>query len=109
MLDLWGARYLDDLQVVRMALLDMAAVCDATVLDIKLYYFTPHYGIAGMVLLAQSHISIHSWPEHRYAAIDMFACCFYDVRKLLAVVESAFVPEHVEVVEQQRGIRRGSN
>ena len=72
--DLWHATNLDDLPIVKAALRDAAACAGATLLNIDLHHFTPNGGISGMAVLAESHISIHTWPEISYAAVDVFMC-----------------------------------
>lgn len=65
---------LDDVARIERVLRDGAAAGRATLLDIHLHAFGPGQGVTGVALLAESHISIHSWPEHGYAAIDIFMC-----------------------------------
>ncbi|HTE19100.1 MAG TPA: adenosylmethionine decarboxylase, partial [Armatimonadota bacterium] len=103
LIDLWGAQRLDDLEAVRGALLDAVAICGATLLELKLHGFGDGQGITGVALLAESHISIHSWPEHDYAAIDIFVCGPCDPHSILPVLREAFSPERVEMVEHRRG------
>ena len=66
LIDLWGARHLDDEDAVRAALLAAVAACGATLVGLQLHRFSPGGGITGVALLAESHLSIHSWPEHGY-------------------------------------------
>jgi len=46
----------------------------ATLLHIHLHHFTPNGGISGVAVLAESHISVHTWPERNFAAFDVFMC-----------------------------------
>lgn len=64
---------LNDEAFIRDALREAAVSANATLLDIKTHSFAPH-GVTGFALLAESHISIHTWPEHNYAAVDVFTC-----------------------------------
>jgi S-adenosylmethionine decarboxylase len=64
---------LNDEAFVRESLAEAARVSNATLLDIKTHPFVPQ-GVTGFALLAESHISIHTWPEHGYAAVDVFTC-----------------------------------
>ncbi|WP_315759868.1 adenosylmethionine decarboxylase [Sphingomonas sp. Y38-1Y] len=65
---------LDDLPRIEHALRSAATAARATLIDLRLHAFGPGQGITGVALLAESHISIHSWPEHGYAAVDIFVC-----------------------------------
>lgn len=103
LIDLWGAERLDDLEAVRAALLRATDACGARLLDLNLHTFSPTNGITGVALLAESHISIHSWPEHRYAAVDIFVCGPCDPHRIVPVLREAFSPERLEVTEQSRG------
>lgn len=64
---------LNDESFIRDSLAEAALAANATLLDIKTHVFNPH-GVTGFALLAESHISIHTWPEHGYAAVDVFTC-----------------------------------
>lgn len=72
--DLTGCARLDDAGFVEAALVAAAEAAGATVLEARLHSFGPGQGVTGVVLLAESHISIHTWPEHGYAAVDIFLC-----------------------------------
>ncbi|MCL6119992.1 MAG: adenosylmethionine decarboxylase [Deltaproteobacteria bacterium] len=64
---------LDDLEFVETAMLDAASEAKATIVEHKFHEFNP-FGISGMVIIAESHLSIHTWPEYDYAAVDIFTC-----------------------------------
>ena len=64
---------LDDLSYIRQELLRAASAVDAHVVGESFHQFTPQ-GVTGILSIAESHISIHTWPEHRYAAADVFTC-----------------------------------
>ena len=72
--DLSGCRGLDDAARVERALREAVEAADATLLDVRLHHFGEGHGVTGVALLAESHISIHTWPEHGYAAVDIFLC-----------------------------------
>jgi S-adenosylmethionine decarboxylase len=102
-IDLWDARNLDDLTAVELALRRAVKAAGATLLHIHLHHFTPNGGVSGVAVLAESHISIHTWPERGYAALDAFMCGDADPRRTLPVLEHAFRPGRVEVTEHMRG------
>ncbi|WP_404482901.1 adenosylmethionine decarboxylase [Novosphingobium sp. BL-52-GroH] len=72
--DIEGCSGLGDLALVEQALRDAATAARANVLGVHLHHFGPGMGVTGVALLAESHISIHTWPEHGIAAVDLFVC-----------------------------------
>ena len=64
---------LTDKARIRQYMLEAAHHAGATVISDTFHHFKPD-GISGVVIIAESHISIHTWPEHRYAAVDVFTC-----------------------------------
>lgn len=102
-IDLWGAKGLDDLDLVEAALRRAVIASNATLLHIHLHHFTPNGGISGVAVLAESHISIHTWPERGYAALDVFMCGNADPQKAIPVLDRFFKPARIEVDELRRG------
>jgi S-adenosylmethionine decarboxylase len=72
--DLFGCDHLADEARIADALRASVAAAGATLLNLHVHGFGPNQGVTGVALLAESHISIHSWPERDYAAVDMFLC-----------------------------------
>jgi S-adenosylmethionine decarboxylase len=72
--DLYDGSGLDDPALIERAIRDAVLASGVTLLDLRLHHFGPEQGVTGVALLAESHISIHTWPEHRYAAVDIFMC-----------------------------------
>jgi S-adenosylmethionine decarboxylase proenzyme len=64
---------LDDLDWVKTTLVNAARAAGATIVQTVFHKFAP-WGISGVVVIAESHLAIHIWPEHRYAAVDVFTC-----------------------------------
>jgi S-adenosylmethionine decarboxylase len=64
---------LNDLGFLRKVMLDAAIDCGAVVLGDSFHRFSPQ-GVSGVVVIAESHLSIHTWPEYGYAAVDVFTC-----------------------------------
>ena len=106
-IDLWEAEGLDDLARMEAAFREVVETCGATLLHIHLHHFTPNYGISGVAVLAESHISVHTWPERDFAAFDVFMCG--DARPELAaeVLSRHFRPGRVDVRELRRGTVAG--
>ena len=102
--DLWEAEGLGDKARIEQAMTDAVEAAGATLLHIHLHTFTPNGGISGVAVLAESHISVHTWPERGYAAFDVFMCGTAEPRKALAVLEQAFTPKRVVVGIHKRGV-----
>ncbi|MGQ9366346.1 adenosylmethionine decarboxylase [Azospirillum sp. ST 5-10] len=101
--DLWDAVRLDELDHVRQTLVEAVRVAGATLLHIHLHHFTPNGGVSGVAVLAESHISIHTWPERGYAALDIFMCGDAEPRNAIPVLERAFRPGSITCDELLRG------
>lgn len=102
--ELWtpATRLLDDPALIRDAFSAAAARGGFRVIDIRVHPFAPH-GVTAVCLLAESHMSIHTWPEHGYAALDVFACAG-DVWAALEEMKEALQVERIEVRELDRGL-----
>jgi len=103
LVDLIGASGLEDAELVESALRECAQTARATVLHSYTHSFAPSGGISAVVILAESHVSIHSWPELGYAAIDIYMCGSVDPHAGIASLERAFRPERTNVTEIRRG------
>lgn len=104
LIDLWGASRLDDIELTEETLRRCATVAGATILHCHLHHFQPNGGISGVLVLAESHISIHSWPERGYAALDVFMCGDCNPYKAIPVLKEAFRPQTVTLAENKRGL-----
>ncbi|PMQ02491.1 MAG: adenosylmethionine decarboxylase [Dictyoglomus sp. NZ13-RE01] len=74
------------------------------------------WGVSGVVIIAESHIAIHTWPDLNYVSIDIFSCKLFDIDKAKAIIEEKFKPEKIEWEILVRGrefpvhlLRRGRN
>jgi S-adenosylmethionine decarboxylase len=95
---------LNNLEAVKGTLIEAAKRAQATIVDVVFHEFNP-FGISGVVVIAESHLSIHTWPEYRYAAVDIFSCGDVLQPEIAAsyLVEQ-FGAERTSVVEMQRGM-----
>ena len=103
LVDLWGAQGLNDAGRVERALRDAAAAAGATVIGLELRRFGDGGGVSGVALLAESHMSVHTWPEAGFAAIDVFLCGAADPDRAVPVLTEAFAPARVTTSEHERG------
>ena len=95
---------LNSLEIVRAAMVEAAKRAQATIVDEVFHEFSP-FGISGVVVIAESHLAIHTWPEYRYAAVDVFSCG----EVLQPQVAADYLVEQLgasraSVVEMQRGV-----
>lgn len=104
LLDLWGAANLTDPAAIERALSDAARAAQATILHLHLHQFSPEGGVSGVLVLAESHISIHTWPERSFAAIDIFMCGSCDPYRSVPILKAAFRPQSIQLSEQRRGL-----
>jgi S-adenosylmethionine decarboxylase len=103
-IDLWEAKGLNERERIEAALIDAVNAAGATLLHIHLHTFEEGGGISGVAVLAESHISVHTWPEKGYAAFDVFMCGDSQPRKSLDVFKRAFEPGLIVVVEHKSGV-----
>lgn len=103
LLDCWEAKHLDDLDHIEETLREAVDKSGATLLHIHLHHFTPNGGVSGVAVLAESHISIHTWPERDYAALDIFMCGDTQPSNAIPVFKEAFATNKIEVTEHLRG------
>ena len=101
--DLWGAERLDDIDYMEEGLRNAAEACGATLLHIHLHHFGNGCGVSGVVVLAESHISVHTWPERDFAAFDIFMCGSCEPELALPVLQKYFNPERMDTELQKRG------
>lgn len=104
LIDLIGARRLADPAVVEAALRRAVGETGAVLLDIELHRFSPQGGVTAVALLAESHMSIHTWPETGFAAVDVFLCGRRDPYRAIPALKEAFTPDRLQVVEHKRGL-----
>ena len=104
LLDLWGATHLDDARYIEDALRRAVDVSGATLLHIHLHRFGDGGGVTGVAVLAESHITVHTWPERGFAAFDVFMCggCRPDLAA--EAIRSALEPECTETTVERRGV-----
>ena len=104
LIDFWDASDLDDSAVAEAALREAALACGATILHVHVHSFSENGGISGVAVLAESHISVHTWPEIGYAAFDVFMCGRCEPRNAIPVFRRRYRPGREAVEERRRGV-----
>ncbi len=95
---------LDDPAWIRDTMTVAARKGRATVLNTSFHTFSPQ-GVSGVIVLAESHISVHTWPEEGYAAVDVFTCGNRAMPHLAAAhLVQAFSPASYKIREIPRGV-----
>ena len=102
--DLWGATNLDNIEMIERALREAVDVCGATLLHIHLHHFSEGGGVSGVAVLAESHITVHTWPERSFAAFDIFMCGKCEPMNALPVLRKYFQPSREQVDQHRRGV-----
>jgi S-adenosylmethionine decarboxylase len=102
--DGWGspADLLNDSEAIRLAILEAIAVGEATLIDLCVHQFSPH-GVTATATLAESHIAIHTWPEHGYFAADLFFCGQGKPMAAMQFLQRALQATEVKMTEFDRG------
>ncbi|MDF3888266.1 adenosylmethionine decarboxylase [Cupriavidus basilensis] len=103
--DLQGvaSELLADAALVERVLYQAARAAGATVVDARFRHFGPGLGVTGVLLLKESHISIHTWPEYGFAAVDVFMCGAARPELAVDVMRAAFAPRTLALRDQARG------
>ncbi|MFH0882603.1 MAG: adenosylmethionine decarboxylase [bacterium] len=100
---------LDNLAGIESAMIDAALVSGATIVEKVFHRFSP-WGVSGVIVIAESHLAIHTWPEYGYAAVDLFTCGdTVDPMKGFELLEERLGSQNMSVVEMKRGILPQAN
>jgi S-adenosylmethionine decarboxylase proenzyme len=105
LIELYGcpSELIDDENIVKKILLNLADVVELTVVNSLIHHFSP-IGVSGVIVIEESHIAIHTWPEYNYVAIDFFTCNQqYDLKNGIEFLRENFKAKEVEVKEVHRG------
>lgn len=103
--ELWGCQNIDSLQAVEEAIREAVAATNATLRDLQVFPWEPYNGVSGIAILSESHLSIHTWPELGYAAVDVFTCGEHtDPEAAIPVLRERFQPKRMEVLQVSRGM-----
>ena len=103
-----NSKVLNDQKRIQEILVSAAKEAKATIIETTFHRFSP-FGVSGVVVIAESHLSIHTWPEYRYAAVDIFTCGEV-IKPEIAVsyIASRFRCKTPSVVEMKRGMIPGA-
>lgn len=102
--EFWSGKIIEDPKKIKKILFEAVKKAKNTPLKIVIHRFNPQ-GITGIVLLAESHLAIHSWPEIDYIAVDIFTCGENAMpQKALEYLRKQFQPKKIEIKKIKRGL-----
>jgi S-adenosylmethionine decarboxylase proenzyme len=100
-----STEYLDDIRWIEKKMIRAATLAGGSIVRSEFHQFSP-WGISGVVIIAESHIAIHTWPEYRFAAIDIFTCSEdLKLQKAYDYLIDAFRTGEYEITTFKRGTR----
>jgi S-adenosylmethionine decarboxylase len=106
--EFWRGKIIEDRKEIKRILIVATKKGNNTPLDITVHKFSPQ-GLTGVVLLVESHIAIHTWPEYRYAAVDVFTCgSNVDPEKAAKLITERLGAQSHSLIELRRGIMEDS-
>jgi S-adenosylmethionine decarboxylase len=108
-LDIFGASRLDDIELVRETCVRAGTATGAMIIGELFHHFGEGCGVTGIVALAESHVSIHTWPEQGIATIDVYVCGDCDPTKAVPVFVAAFSPTSFTIFDMIRGVPSASD
>jgi len=104
--ELYGCdlRLLGDVDYIRETMMLCAKEAKTTVIESIFHQFKP-YGVSGVIVIAESHLSIHTWPEHRFASVDFFTCGDHsDPWKAFKIIKKKLKAKYFSVIKMERGV-----
>lgn len=104
LVELWDAQNLDRPDIIEEALIEAVRASGGTLLDVRVVPF-PNHAASGVAIIAESHVTIHTWPEHGYAAVDLFTCSEkMDAEAGIETLKKYFSPQRIQIAEIRRGL-----
>ncbi len=97
------AEVLNDAARIERLMNEAARLSGATIVQSVFHVFSPH-GVSGVVVVEESHLAVHTWPEHRYAGVDYFSCGVVDCEAAVRYLETHLRAARVEAKEVARGM-----
>ncbi|MBU4472772.1 MAG: adenosylmethionine decarboxylase [Candidatus Omnitrophica bacterium] len=104
LVEIWNAKNISSPKIIKKILKQIVKACGATLLKVQAHIFSPFNGVSGVAILKESHVSIHTWPEFGYAAVDIFVCGKVNPYKALPILKQGFETQDLQILELKRGI-----
>lgn len=105
--ELWGCnvRLLNDVNIIEEIFVTAAVKTGAEVREVIFHQFSPH-GVSGVVIISESHLAMHSFPEHGYASIDVYTCGDLDPNIAVHHISLCFAATRIKTIELVRGVEQ---
>ena len=94
---------INNVELVEEHMKTSATLSGATIVQSVFHTFSP-YGVSGVVIVAESHLAVHTWPEHDYAAVDFFSCGNLDSETAISNLRLRFCAERFKMKKIERGV-----
>jgi S-adenosylmethionine decarboxylase proenzyme len=105
LIELYGcnSEKINDTELVENTLLKAAQIANLSVVNTTIHHFNP-IGVSGVIVIKESHIAVHTWPEHDYVALDFFTCnASYELKEAIQYIKVTFEADKIEKKEITRG------
>jgi S-adenosylmethionine decarboxylase len=97
-------KVISDVRTIEEIMVGAAKAAKATIVDVVFHNFNPN-GISGVIVIAESHLTLHSWPEHNFASIDIYTCgSTINPWKAFDYLVKHFKAKNVTAMEFKRGL-----
>ena len=103
-IDLWNTRFDNKINTLKKIIKKAVLIANATMLHIHLHRFGKEEGISGVAILAESHISVHTWPERDYIAFDIFMCGDTNPKEAAQFLIDTLKPKKNKITDLRRGV-----
>ena len=103
-IDLWNTRFDNKINTLKKIIKKAVLIANATMLHIHLHRFGKEEGISGVAILAESHISVHTWPERDYMAFDIFMCGDTNPKEAAQFLIDTLKPKKNQITSLRRGV-----
>lgn len=105
LVEIIGSTSLNEKETMEKFLQDLAQIYNGEILALQVYQFQP-FGLSALLVMPESHVAVHTWPEHSYAALDIFLKMDLEPQDSVPLIEQYFTPQDVRIKELERGVKK---
>ncbi|HXL02665.1 MAG TPA: adenosylmethionine decarboxylase [Candidatus Atribacteria bacterium] len=105
LVEIIGSHSLNEKETMERFLQDLAQVYKSEILALQVYQFQP-FGLSALLVMPESHVAVHTWPEHGYAALDIFLKVDLRPQDSIPLIEQYFAPQDIKIRELERGVKK---